>query len=65
MAGLIEELLKNKEDLLASLLTMLEGKEARAKIDLDGIVFTLGKSKVQVEGKVEFTFIPLENKKKK
>ena len=44
---------------------MLEGKEARAKIDLDGIVFTLGKSKVQVEGKVEFTFIPLENKKKK
>lgn len=61
--GLIEEILKNKEEILVSLLNVLEGKEARAKVNLDGIEFHIGKSAIKLSGEVEFTFIPLEDKK--
>ena len=60
--GLIEEILKNKEEILVSFLKVLEGKEARAKVKLDGIEFHVGQSTVKLNGAVEFTFIPLEEK---
>lgn len=65
MAGMIEEILKNKEELLLRLLDVLEGKEAKARVNLDGIEFDVGKSKVKLEGTVEFTFVPYEKGKKK
>ena len=61
--GFIEELLKNKEELLVKFLSIMEGKETSANVSLDGIKFDIGGTKVKVEGNVEFTVLP--NKKKK
>ncbi len=58
--GLIEEILKNKEELLVKFLEILEGKESRAKVNLDGIEFHIGESAVKLKGTVEFTFIPIK-----
>ena len=60
--GVIEEVLKNKEESLVALLKVLEGKETKARVDLDGIKFKIGSSAVKMEGSVEFTFVPLEGK---
>lgn len=62
--GIFEELIKNKEEILISLLKVLEGKEAKAKVNLDGVKFKIGNSSVKMEGVVEFTFVPIEDKKK-
>jgi hypothetical protein len=61
--GVIEEVLKNKEEILVGLLKVLEGKESRARVNLDGVKFNVGKSTVRMEGEIEFTFIPLDDKK--
>jgi len=61
--GIIEEVIKNKEEILVALLKVLEGKESRARVNLDGVKFNVGKSSVKMEGEVEFTFVPLENKR--
>ena len=61
--GVIEEVLKNKEEILVALLKVLEGKESRARVNLDGVKFNIGKSSVKMEGEIEFTFVPLEDKK--
>jgi hypothetical protein len=61
--GLIEEILKNKEDILVSFLKILEGKETRARVKLDGVQFHIGKSAVRMSGAIEFTFVPVEEKK--
>jgi hypothetical protein len=61
--GLVEEILKNREELLVKFLEILEGKESRAKINLDGVEFHIGKSAVRLKGAVEFTFIPIEKEK--
>jgi len=61
--GIIEEVLKNKEEILVALLKVLEGKESRARVNLDGVQFNVGKSSVRMEGEIEFTFVPLEDKK--
>ncbi len=58
----IEEVLKDKEALLLRLLEILEGKEAKAKLNLDGVEFKIGKSAVKLHGKIEITFVPLEKK---
>jgi len=63
--GVLEEVLKNKEELLVKFLEILEGKEAKASVNLDGIEFRVGKSRVKVSGNVEFTFVPFEKKKGK
>lgn len=60
--GLIEEILKNKEELLVKFLEIMEGKESRAKINLDGVEFNVGKSRVRMAGAVEFTFVPINKK---
>ena len=64
MAGIIEEILKSKEELIVALLKVLEGKETRARVKLDGVKFNIGSSSVKMEGAVEFTFIPIEERKK-
>lgn len=60
--GVIEELLKNKEEILVKLLEVLEGKETRAKVNLDGIELSAGKSTIKLNGEIEFTFVPLDKK---
>jgi hypothetical protein len=61
--GIIEEVLKNKEEIIVALLKVLEGKETRARVNLDGVKFNVGKSSVKMEGEIDFTFIPLEEKR--
>lgn len=60
--GILEEILKNKEDIILKLLDVLEGKEAKAKLNLDGIEFQVGNSAVKVKGEVELTFVPMAKK---
>lgn len=60
--GVIEEILKNKEEILVKLLELIEGKEAKATVNLDGIEFHIGKSAVKLKGNVELTFVPFDNK---
>ena len=64
MGKILEEILKNKEELLIKLLDVLEGKEAKARVKLDGVEFKVGESTVKLEGTVEFTFVPYEKGKK-
>jgi hypothetical protein len=63
MSGIIEEILKNKEELLVALFKVIEGKEARAKVNLNGVKFNIGKSSVKMEGTIELTLVPIEDKK--
>lgn len=60
--GIIEEVLKNKEEILIKLLEVMEGKEASASVNLDGIELAVGKSAIKLKGSVEFTFVPIKEK---
>ncbi len=62
--GFIEELLKNKEELLTKFLSIIEGKETKANVNLEGVEFKIGKTSVQLNGNVEFTVVPSFGKKK-
>jgi len=64
MGDIIKDIMKNKEDLLIKLLDVLEGREAKAAINLDGLEFMLGESKIRLGGKVEVSFLPYTKKKK-
>ncbi len=61
--GVFEEIVKNKEELVMKILQILEGKETKTKINLDGVEFNIGNSKVSVDGSVEFTIVPFAKKK--
>jgi len=61
--GVLEDMVKNKEDFLEKLLEILEGKETRTRINLDGVEFKIGSSKVKVSGNVEFIIVPFEKKR--
>ena len=63
--GVIEEILANKEELLVALLKVLEGKETRATLDLNGVTFKVGQSRVVMEGSIQLTFVPLDRAAKK
>jgi len=63
MADFIEEIIKNKEEFLLKVLEILEGKETRTKINLNGVEFKFGKSKIKVNGNIELVVIPFEKKK--
>jgi hypothetical protein len=63
MADIIEEIVKNKEEFILKILQILEGKETKAKVNLDGVEFKFGGSKVKVNGNVEFAIIPFDKKK--
>lgn len=61
--GVFEEIIKNKEELFVKILQILEGKETKTKINLDGVEFNIGNSKVSVNGNIEFTIVPFVKKK--
>jgi len=61
--GVLDDIIKDKEEFLEKLLEILEGKETRTKINLNGVEFKVGKSKVKVNGNIEFIIVPFENKK--
>ncbi len=62
--GVLEDIVKNKEELLIKILQILEGKETKTKVNLDGVEFNIGNSKVSVNGDIEFTIVPFVKKKK-
>ncbi|MCK4335832.1 MAG: hypothetical protein KAW40_03870 [Candidatus Aenigmarchaeota archaeon] len=61
--GVLEEIIKNKEELLMKIMQILEGKETKTKVNLDGVEFNIGNSKISVHGNVEFTIVPFVKKK--
>ena len=61
--GVFDEVVKNKEELLLKFFNILQGREAKTKLMLDGIELDFGKGKVKVDGSVELTFTPLSKKK--
>jgi hypothetical protein len=64
MAGVVEEIVKHKEEIIVKVLNVLEGKEASASVNLDGIKFTVGKNvEIRLNGSVDFTVTPLKKKK--
>jgi hypothetical protein len=56
--GLTEDILKNKEQLVIKLLDILQGKEATARVKLDGVRFNVGEVVIKLNGEVDFTFVP-------
>ncbi|HLD41923.1 MAG TPA: hypothetical protein VJB06_02720 [archaeon] len=62
---LVDELLKNKEEILIKVLQFLEGKEATTKLNLDGMQFSLGGTLVKLNGEVEVTVVKQVASKKK
>jgi hypothetical protein len=63
--GIVEELLKNKEELLVKFLSLMEGKETKANVNLDGVKFKVGKTSVELNGNIMFTVVPSAGKGKK
>ena len=63
--GIVEEIVKNKEELLVKFLSIVEGKETKANVNLDGIKFKVGNTAVRLEGNIEFTVVPYVKDKKK
>ncbi len=63
--GVIEEIVKNKEEILINFLRVMEGKEATAKVNLDGVKFKVGDAWVKMDGEISFTLMPPKAKKKK
>ncbi|GEM_PF-2073704 len=62
---ILQELLKNKEQLLLKALEFMEGKETGTKLKLDGIEFNLGNTTVKLTGEVEITLVRQKPEKKK
>jgi ribosomal protein L10 len=61
--GLMGEIIENKEELVVKLLDVLQGKEATARVKLDGVKFNVGKVAIKLSGEVDFTFVPPKPKK--
>lgn len=59
----LEKIIENKEEFLKTLLKVLEDKEAKAKLNFNGVKFHIGKSAIKIDGSIDITFIPLEEKK--
>jgi len=62
--GLIEEILKNKEEIIVKLISLMEGKETKARINLDDVEFNIGSTKIMLSGAVDIDVIPQKKKKK-
>ena len=65
--ALVDELLKNKEELFFKVLQFMEGKEASTKINLDDIKFRVANLEVKLKGEIEVSVmkLPDQGKKKK
>ena len=62
--GILEEIAKNKEELLLKFLSIMEGKETKANVNLDGVEFKVGNTSVALDGNIELTVVPFMKKKK-
>jgi len=60
--GILEEIIKNKEELLVKFMQVMEGKETGVKVNLDGVKFKIGDATVKLSGNVEFVFVPFKEK---
>ena len=60
--GIVDDIVKNKEELILKMLDVAGGKETSARVNLDGVAFNIGKSKVSLEGHVTFTLVPDKKK---
>jgi hypothetical protein len=60
--GVLEEVLKNKEEILVKLMEILEGKEATTRISLDGVQFNIGGATVRLDGAIELTLVASSKK---
>jgi hypothetical protein len=60
--GIVEEIVANKEELLLKFLDVVSGKEATARVNLDGVKFNIGNSKVKLEGQISITLVPSKKK---
>ncbi len=62
---ILQELLKNKEQLLLKALDFMEGKETGTKLNLSGIEFNVGNTLVKLSGEVEITLVRQKQEPKK
>mgnify|MGYP001607895463 CR=1 FL=1 len=62
---ILQELLKNKEELLVKVLEFMEGKETGTKLKLDGISFNIGNTAVKLKGEVEISLVRQKASEKK
>jgi hypothetical protein len=53
--GVIEELMEKKGEMAIKLLDLLEGKEVKTSMNLEGITLNVGKTKVKLDGEIVFT----------
>jgi len=51
---MIEELLGKNSEIIAKIFDLIEGREVKTRINLDGVTFTIGKTKINLSGEVEF-----------
>jgi hypothetical protein len=54
----LEQILKNNEDLILRFLDILQGRKTKAKVNLDGIRFKVGKTDIEVNGMIELSINP-------
>ncbi len=62
--GIIEDIIKNKEELITKFLDVLSGKEATTRVNLDGVQFNIGDNKIKLEGQISFTLVTGKPEKK-
>jgi len=55
MVSLIKELLEENGSLLEKIMVLLEGREARADINLNGMELKAGKTRVKLAGVIKVT----------
>lgn len=63
MGNVFEELIKNKEQLLMRILDIIEGREARTKVNLEDVELNVGNVSIKVNGSLEFVVAPIKKKK--
>ena len=63
--ALVDELLKNKEEILIKVLQFLEGKEATTRLKLDGMNFNIGNTLVKLNGEIDITVVKQQSSGKK
>ncbi|HDD45864.1 MAG TPA: hypothetical protein ENG42_00165 [Candidatus Aenigmarchaeota archaeon] len=62
MGAVFEDIIKNKEQLIMYILNLIEGKEAKTKVNLDEIELKFGKVSVKISGNLEFIVAPIKKK---
>ena len=63
--GVFEEIIQNKDELIMKIIQILQGRETKTKINLDGVEFKLGEVGIKVDGKLEITIAPFAKKEEK